>query len=237
MPSTLTGVALFVVLLTPGFIFLQRREQFHSGVTCTVLRETSLVLLASLASLLATVSVLVPVRLVMPAHTPDVGAYVREFDRQFKTHYVEAGIWGLTVLVLASAFAYWAAAPPRWTEKVIRRAGCGSVADWVHGWRGADRIESLSGWAKAKAFYPDLEQWVDVMLVDGSFVHGRLLSANPQLDETPDRDLLISSPISARRPDGELAPMPDWGVVVVNAAKINYIAWRYAPPAGSASQD
>ena len=30
MSSTLTGVALFVALLTPGFIFVQRREQFHS---------------------------------------------------------------------------------------------------------------------------------------------------------------------------------------------------------------
>lgn len=229
MPSTLTGVALFVVLLTPGFIFLQRREQFHSGVTYTTLRETSLVLVASLASLLTSLAFLAPVRLLIPAHTPDVGGYVRQFDRQIKAHYVEAAAWSLAILVLASTLAFLAAAPPLWVEKVVRRTGRNAAADWIHGWRGTSRIDSVSGWAKAKSLYPDHEQWVDVMLTDGSFVHGRLFSANPQLDETSDRDLLISSPVSARRPNGELVAMPDWGLVAINASKINYIAWKYVP--------
>ena len=229
MPSTLTGVVLFVVLLCPGFIFLQRREQFHSGVTYTALRETSLVLLASMATLVISVGVLGTARLIAPESTPDLGRYVREFDAYFKAHYVEAATWGLGVLAIACVLAYWTAVPPRWVDKALRRAHRHDVADWVDRWRGSDRIDSLSGWAKAKAIHPDHEQWVDVMLTDGSFLHGRLYSANPQLDETADRDLLISSPINTRRLNGDVVPMPDWGVVVVNASKINYVAWKYFP--------
>ena len=87
-----------MVLLCPGFIFLQRREQFHSGVTYTALRETSLVLLASMATLVISVGVLGTERLIAPESTPDLGRYVREFDAYFKAHYVEAATWGLGVL-------------------------------------------------------------------------------------------------------------------------------------------
>ena len=89
------------------------------------------------------------------------------------------------------------------------------------------RIAQISGWTMALDKLPDTQQWLDVVLIDGTSMHGMRGSHSTQIEETIDRDLLLAAPITVRPPGGDWEPLSKAGVVVVSAARISYFTVQY----------
>jgi hypothetical protein len=79
MPTTLSGLFLFVVLLLPGFAYVVGRERHTPGQQLSAFRETAVVIAASVSVELVVLLLFALVRVALPSSlTPDVGALVRD---------------------------------------------------------------------------------------------------------------------------------------------------------------
>lgn len=230
VPDTFIGVLLAIALLAPGFVYLEARERRHPGVDYSALRETSLVVVTSLASLTVSLGAFALMRIFAPSHSPDIGAYVRDGSLHVKAHYMEAAVWGFGVLILACLVAALVAVPPDWVGRAaLRMPRYGNQwALWVTRRRGPGPIVAQSGWRVAFNALPKTERWIDAVLIDGTSVHGRVGSSSTQLEETQDRDLVLVAPITVR-PNGaaDWTPLQLAGTLVVSAARISYFTVQY----------
>lgn len=229
VPDTVIGVLLSIVLLAPGFVYLETRERHHPGIKYSPIRETSFVVTTSLSTLSLGALLFAVVRVIAPEATPDIGAYVRHGGSEFRAHYVQAAAWGLGLVAFACVLASLSAIPPRWCAAWTR--GLPVVGErcstWLSQRRGNGPIRAQSGWGLAMTLLPNTQQWVDIVLLDGTCLHGMLMAHSTQIEETADRDLVIATPIRARPP---LAT--DWttltaGTLVVSGARISYFTVQY----------
>ena len=78
MPTTLTGLLLFVVLLLPGFAYLVGKERHGTERRLSPFRETVAVVAASISSELVVLVIFAVIRTGLPSITPNVGALLRE---------------------------------------------------------------------------------------------------------------------------------------------------------------
>src|SRR5579859_6539839 len=111
MPTTLTGLVLFVVALLPGFAYLVGKERNGTERHASPFRESVAVIAASIVSEIAVLSILAVVRSLWPTGTPDVGALVRNGSAYMHDHYAKVAAWGVGMLALAIVVAYLATLP------------------------------------------------------------------------------------------------------------------------------
>src|SRR4029453_14306244 len=114
MPTTLSGLLLFVALLSPGFCFLLRRERVVAGRRLSAFRETVAIVFASVVTLGVAFGLFTLVHLLLPTHTPDVGRLVRTSGGYAKQEYAYLSLWAIGVLLSACLLAFAAAKPPKW---------------------------------------------------------------------------------------------------------------------------
>jgi hypothetical protein len=199
MPTTLTGLLLFVVLLLPGFAYAIGKEQHSVAHRPTPFRETAAVVAASVIFNISVLVIFAIVRALWPAITPDVGALVRDPGIYLRgghgriAHYGLVSIWAIGLLALASLFAYTATLPS------IRRTVGGVLGPYP-------------GDSDASGWWILFEKWeqkrkihIGCILDDGSFVEGTLGSFSKESDDSPERDLILVQPISYR-PTGAATP-------------------------------
>jgi hypothetical protein len=231
VPDSLLGLALFVALLSPGFVYLQARERRHPGLDYSVLRETSVVVVTSVVTTSIAAGLLWVARAIAPGLTPDVGSYVRDNgDHDYlKAHYAEAATWSIVMLVVASLLAWWAAIPPQWL-------GVGPLVDWVLRRRGDAPIEQVSGRAVAFGQHPKHRKIIEAALTDGSSVFGTLASRATQIKENDERDLVLVAPLQVRERGGEWTKLPTAGTVVISASRIKYLVVTYEQIRGDGSR-
>ncbi len=74
MPTTLTGLLLFVVMLLPGFAYLVGKERNGTERRLSPFRETVAIISASVASEVVILLIFAVVRTLWPSETPNVGA-------------------------------------------------------------------------------------------------------------------------------------------------------------------
>lgn len=210
MPTSLVGLVLFVALLTPGFTYLTTRDRLMAVRQLSPLRETATVATVSFGCDLVAVAVFAVVRGAWPHATLDVGRLVREGGPYAEQHYLALITTAILLLVGASAAA--------------------GLAGHMMGSRtsGDSRpIEWLSGWSKAFNAAPDTYKVLHCELLDGSLISGSLLSFTPQLEETVDRSLVLTAPLTIRQPtDAQAQPWPN-GTVVLSAGQIKHVAVAY----------
>jgi Family of unknown function (DUF6338) len=171
------------------------------------------------------------VRWLLPDATPDVGRLVREGSAYAEPHYLTVSLWSASVLASASLLAWWAAIPPILAVRVggrLPKVGP-QASTWLRARRGSGRVSQASGWTMALDAVPDTTQWLTVHLVEGGALRGVRASHSTQIEETPDRDLVLGPPLSTER-DGQWIALPDEGTLVVSAARIRYFTIRYARP-------
>jgi len=213
MPTTLTGLLLFVVLLLPGFAYLIGKERHGTERRLSPFRETVAIVAASVTSELVVLVVFAIIRSLWSSLTPDVGALIRNGGVYLRGnhgshgHYGTIAAWGVGLLAAASLLAYLATVPK------IRRISEKLLGPYPHD-------STVSAW------WILFERWkqnrsieVICILDDGSSVRGGFASFNTAADDSPDRDLILQSPIYYA-PTGEEEEFYDVSAVCVAARDI-----------------
>ena len=144
MPTTLTGLLLFVVLLLPGFAYAVGKERNATGQQLTPFRETAAVVAASVSFELVVLGIFAVIRTLWPSLTPDVGALIRDGRSYLRGggsqpgHYGQVALWTIGMLAVATVLAYVAhvrdvAREPRHPCRLHprRRVLCGRLARLV----------------------------------------------------------------------------------------------------------
>lgn len=210
MPTTLTGVLIFVVLLLPGFVYLVGRERLGVEVRVSAFRETVSIVAASVATEVAALVLFGIVRMLAPAVTPDLVSLFRD-----------AGLavgWGAGLLGLATLLAWCATWPQVRALPVVRRMTY-PHASMISAW-----------WALFETWRDGRDRHVGVLLDDGSYVQGRLVSFSTLGEDSPDRDLVLMTPIlyQAAGSDRQV----EWGcsAACISARNIRMLTVSYLQP-------
>lgn len=231
MPTTLTGLLLFVVILLPGFAYLVGKERHGTERRLSPFRETVAIVSASVTSELVVIGVFAAIRTVWPSVTPDVGALLRQGALYFhgyqshRGHYQIIAAWGIGLLALATLIAY-AATIPR-----VRRLGKWLTGPYPH------ESTVSSWWMLFETWKGAREIEVICILDDGSSIRGRFGSFNISADDSPDRDLILKDPLHYS-PSGEEDEVPyPVSTACIAARRIVTMFVNYSDPlsAGSSS--
>lgn len=208
MPTTITGLALLLVLLLPGLTYVVVRERKGSERRLTPFRETGAVIFCSALTELASLALFAIARGVKPALTPDVGRLIREGSSFAKMHYAELAWWASSLLALSCIFAALAA------TFIGGRPHSSATSAW---------------WVMFEKWYPGENPIVGCILEDGSYIEGRQASFNVSSDDSPDRDLVLIEPLKYRAPGAtEMNSFP-WGAVCISARRIVTMLVSYPP--------
>lgn len=214
MPSTLLGLAIFVICLAPGLVFITARQRVAPQQTVSVLRETAQLVCVSIVADIAVLALFGVVRSVWPDHTPDVGRLVRQPAEYLRQSYVSVTWWAVGLLALAALLAWAAGAGGAW--RLLRLPST------------APHESATSAWWLLFQDVPDRRVHLGCVLNDGGYVSGWLASYNTAVTETGDRDLTLSAPIRYRAKDArEATELADTSAVVVSARNVALLFVSY----------
>jgi hypothetical protein len=100
MPSTLGGLVLFVVFLTPGFLnYIQRRRRAPQRALSPLV-EVATFLSISVATNVVAVALFSVVRLATPAHTPNIEALVSMGSAYIDPRIGYLALWGFGIMAV-----------------------------------------------------------------------------------------------------------------------------------------
>jgi hypothetical protein len=214
MPTTLTGLLLFVVLLLPGFVYVVGKERNGSGQQLTPFRETAAAVAASISFELIILAVFALIRTLWPSRTPDVGALIRDSrgyllgSRGHAAHYGQVAIWATGMLALSVILAYLA------THPRVRKLAARALGPYPHN-------STISAWW---LLFDTWEEGRDIhvgcILDDESYVEGWLGSFSREADDKPDRDIVLTQPILYRPPGADEARPYGCAAVCIPASRI-----------------
>jgi Family of unknown function (DUF6338) len=195
VPSSLVGLALFVVLLAPGLAFALRREHVVPPQEQSAFRESLSVIFVSLVCVTLTGLLAAALRTVWPRNTPNVGALIRTPGTFARAHYVELSWWALGLLAFATLVAMLAADPR--IARHLRRAGKSRAARWLTGSTHA-RISSNTAMYNLVHLHDDAKSGrvrirITAQMTNGTIVGGYLHSYDTGTDEQDD-DIVLSEP-------------------------------------------
>lgn len=190
IPSSLLGLVLFVVLLAPGLAYVLRHERSVPAVTYSAFRETLRVVFASVTCLTVTGLLFAGLRFLVPEHTPDVRRLVQEPIAYIRGHHVQFAWWSFVLVVFATLLGFLAADPRFILAQ--RKARSNRFWRWL---LGESAIRPSSAWRTAlielKPSKAD-ETLVGVQMVDGAYIQGYLVSANPSTTENDQREIVLT---------------------------------------------
>ncbi|MGX1541779.1 DUF6338 family protein [Streptomyces adustus] len=214
MPTTLTGLALFLALLTPGFMYQRRHARDAPAYERSPLAETAGIVLVSVLADGVVAVAFVLFAYLAPDAVPDPTT-LRDAAGRPTADALAVALWGTGLLGLATALAYGLAAVRRADEPAERP-----------GW-----------WWAFQAFpakhrlheYRDSRIYVGCQLRDGSYVAGTLQSHSRLSAESGDRDLLLRGEIRLR-PGGATVEtvLPDAHVMIVSARDVVWMTVTYS---------
>jgi hypothetical protein len=228
MPTTAVGLILFVALLAPGLSFSAYRAVNVPVQKLSALRELGGVALRSTICDIFALASFGVVRVASPSHTPDIGRLARD-----PASYIHADLaylfwWAIVVLAWACATAVGAAL---FASSVrARQWGKRRPFSWFTP-RGG--VSADPAWWVLFQQYPDKLVYAGAVLDDGSYLGGWVLSYSPDSDETADRELTLSGPISYRSPTEDAVVDLGVGAVAVSARRIQYLTVSYVEPANA----
>ncbi len=213
IPQTVLSLVAFLFLVAPGLVFELRRERRRPTWEETAFREASRIALASLLLSVGAVLVLVVVGRWIPTLLPDVRSWLRNSRNYLPDHFGVVSRFLLLELGVALLLAV--------------------LADLALGVRRRSTIRPLSAWYRVfRAELPHGGQpFVRVRVDDGTEYCGVLAAYSPDY-ALADRELVLASPLTLRRPD-EPSPTPladpPWKRVVIRGPAVQDLWVAYIP--------
>jgi hypothetical protein len=185
VPSSLVGLALFVVLLAPGLAFALRHERVVPAEEESAFRESLRVIFVSVVCVTLTGLLAAAIRSRYPHSTPNVGTLVRSPAGYARSHYAELTWWALAAVGFATLLAV-VAADPRITRN-LSRAGESRVARWLTGSTHANIKQGTAVYGLVHMFDNTKSGrgrvHITATMTDGTLVHGYLKSYDVGADE------------------------------------------------------
>lgn len=208
MPSTLSQIVFFALLVLPGIPYLEVRRRQRSNLERSAFRETVNVVVVGLVADTVVLFLAWPVATIWPAVGIDVSALMTDPSIYLANHYVRVGLW-LVVVLAAAAVASW---------------GAGHVVNR----KLSTHPANMSSWELVFNFWRgDRPTLVGCELDNGGWVQGKLASSNIDATDIADRDVVLAQPLHARVPGKmELEPI-DGSVLVVSARNIRTLTVTY----------
>lgn len=221
MPSTLTGLLLFVVLLLPGFVFVTIFRRERPERRPSVLQETASIVFASVLSNMIALGGFAAVRVFAPTWTLDVGALLQSPADYFAGHYLSVFAWSSCVLVVA--------------------CGVAALAGWLIDRQPVHPSVMSSWWTLFEYWQPDTTRHIECLLDDGSYIAGQLGDWNTVAEDSPDRDLILAAPITYRSAGSTKHHSHPASVVCISARRIitmfvSYVDSATSPREGVAAE-
>lgn len=214
MPTTFTGLLLFVVLLLPGFAYLVGKERAGTERRTSPFRETVSIVAASVTTELVVTLAAWP----LWAISIDTSRLLIDPEAEWKAAPGRFVVWGLGLLVAAVALAYAATLP------TVRRLGRRFTGTYPH-------PSSVSAWWMLfEEYRHGSDRHVGLLLDDGSYLQGTLISFNQNADDIPDRDLLLTAPITYRASGAAEASALDCGAACISARRVVAMTVAYVSP-------
>lgn len=228
LPSSVLGLAIFVLLLAPGFVYVLRRERSVPARQHSPFRETVRVVAVSLVCLAIAGLMVAAARALWPRYTLNFGGLVHDPVAFTRVHYVQLAWWSIAFLALATMFGA-VAADPRLARRARSAAGRRPLR-WLAAAASTD-IQQASAWYIVMHMYDHDPGPIDVgaQLDDGSYVRGRLSYFSAKYDETADRDLLLQAPLDLTTADGKTVPLGSQ-YMVVSARRLIRLDVTHLPP-------
>ena len=220
MPTTLIGLLVAVYALIPGYCYYAvRRRTVPTRPVSTVIEGANLLVVAigTNTAALALYGVLQWVPW-FGDHSPSIVEILRDTEGYLlasNARLAYVGAWALGVLAVSSVLAM-AFAHRLWPIKRLAAQFAPALSD-ESVWHRYFEI------AKPKDAYAYLE----CRLTDGSYVAGPLVWYNTDIEDHPDRDLVLGQPLTMLGPDGEpLSPSPS-SQAILPAREIRRILVTY----------
>jgi hypothetical protein len=222
MPSTLSGLLIFVVVLTPGLLHYIQRRALSDQPQVSALVEAGTLTTVSIVTDLVAVGVFALIRWALPSHTPDPSALLLNGVNYAAPRLGYLILWAAALLALSCVLAIlWARRPGVLATMPIFIPALIDTSAWVYEFEAAPEGTRV---------------YVGCDLRDGSYIGGYLDWYNTNIEEVSDRDIALVAPITIRRTDGEVLATEsgeadkekseggsqslDFGVVVLSARDI-----------------
>jgi hypothetical protein len=221
MPSTLAGLAIFVISLAPGLTYVMTRQRVAPQQTMTAIRETAQLICVSLFLDIAILILFAGVRALWPSGTPDIDRLVREPAVYLRESYSLVWIWSVALLAVAVVTA--ALIGSGLMRGILSRLPGVGVRPAV-----TPHESGVSAWWLLFQEKPGRRIHVGCNLDDGSYVSGWLAAFSTTVDDTGDRDLTLAAPLRYR-PKGVAVTeeLANTSAVVVSARKITLLHVSY----------
>jgi hypothetical protein len=189
MPTTLTGLLLFVVLLLPGFTYVSIRERSAPERRRSPFQETATAAAVSTVTNSISAGVYALLHLAWPA-TPSLGGFISNGSDYWAERYGSIILAGFGVLAVSVGLAAYGAAAIR-----NRSPHPSAVSSW---WMLFEEMPKKMAPSRRR---DGILTTAICYLTDGSAIQGTVFDYNPIADETSDRDLILVAPVK-RRPTG-----------------------------------
>jgi hypothetical protein len=216
MPDTLFALAVLVILVFPGVIFAVQLDNQRPIRELSALRELAAVSGVGVICNALVLLIFGIIRASFPGITPDVGSIERNGTSYVISHFASIGWWAIALLLAACGLAYF----------------LGSVTPQIAGRVASGKIAFTSAWWEVFHQHPDAYVYVGCQLQDDSYIAGFLMRYSTEVDETPDRELVLCAPISYRPAGGTESPLENVGAVTISASQLRFltVAYTYTGP-------
>lgn len=222
IPTTVLGLFLFLLLVTPGLSYEMLRERRRPAVEESAFREASRIALASAAFDVAALLIFAVVRLVAPGALLDPGKWLADPHAYIRDHYALVG-------VTIGAFVVLAVGVAAGTDRLLRRQAPGDIRPggiWFQLFR-VDRPEGTV-------------PWLSIRLSDGTDVAG-FLSYYVSAEEPANREIALKqnaehTGLQLRNKDATAVERLDgWSNVILRGDEITCLKVKYLPAASGSS--
>ena len=197
IPTSFLTLTLFIVLLAPGLAYVLRHERVIPAALQSAFREPVRVIFVSVVCLTISGLFAALIRWLIPSRTPNFRGLVRDPANFVRDHHVNLTWWALALLAFATLLGA-AFGDPR----VIRSMRTLRTQAWARWLLGATSIGDFSAWNEAlnelpnadpsEQAAPRLETFIGAQMADGTYVSGYLVSFNPQVTESDQRELILT---------------------------------------------
>jgi hypothetical protein len=217
MPTTLSGVVIFVALLVPGLLYHVQRSARVPQRALSPLLETATLATVSLGTNVVTVGVFAALRTwALREHSPDPTRVLEKGSAYIIPNVGYIAAWGFGFVVVSCAIAVL----------------LGTLHDRLASSVGflAPLIVDVSAWYRVFERGPEGSAvYVGCDMRDGSYVAGVLAWYSTEVDETADRDVVLAPPLLSKR-NGTVETVDGFARLIISARDVSRFYVSFLKP-------